>query len=63
MTKQPRKYATAVQTLIDPDTGRTLGWIYRWDNGETSRMSVHDLPPGLLDRGGERSPPTRGQPL
>ena len=48
MTKQPRKYATAVQALVDPDTGLTLGWIYQWDNGETSRMSVQDLPLGLL---------------
>ena len=48
MRKQPRKYATAVQALVDPDTGQTLGWIYQWDNGETSQMSVQDLPLGLL---------------
>ena len=63
MRKQPRKYATAVQALVDPDTGRTLGWIYQWDNGETSQMSVQDLPLGLLPRGVERSLPTRTQPL
>lgn len=59
MRKQPRKYATAVQALVDPDTGRTLGWIYQWDNGETSQMSVQDLPLGLLPRGVERPPPMR----
>lgn len=47
MTRQPRKYATAVQALVDSDTGQVLGWIYQWDNGETSQMSVQDLPLGL----------------
>lgn len=59
MRKQPRKYATAVQALVDPDTGQTLGWIYQWDNGETSQMSVQDLPLGIFGRGVERSLPTR----
>ena len=63
MRKQPRKYATAVQALVDPGTGRTLGWIYQWDNGETSQMSVQDLPLGLFGRGVERPLPTRRQPL
>ena len=63
MRKQPRKYATAVEGLVDPDTGRTLGWIYLWDNGETSQMFVQDLPLGLFGHGVERSLPTRRQPL
>ena len=62
MRKQPRKYATAVQALVDPGTGRTLGWIYLWDNGETSQMFVQDLPFGLFSRGVERSLPTPRRP-
>lgn len=63
MRKQPRKYATAVEGLVDPDTGRILGWIYQWDNGETSQMFVQDLPLGLFGRSVERSLPTDRQRL
>lgn len=63
MRKQPRKYATAVGGIVDPDTGRTLGWIYLWDNGETSQMFVQDLPLGLFGHGVERPLPMRRKSL
>ena len=34
-------------TLTDPETGEVLGWTYRWDNGEESRLMKACLPPTL----------------
>ena len=47
MGRNRRKLGRVTGTLTDPETGEVLGWIYRWDNGEESRLMAACLPPTL----------------
>lgn len=47
MTKQRRRFGKATRAIIDPGTGRVLGWTYRWDNGEGSTFASADVPADL----------------
>lgn len=61
MTRQRRKFGTAIRTLTDPTTGEVLGWVYLWDNGEESQLMKASLPPGLEadpDEGASAHAPT-----
>ena len=46
MVRQTRKYAIATQAVVDPESGRVTGWVYRWDNGEESQMVATGPPVG-----------------
>ena len=45
MSRQVRKQGSAIQFLVDQSSGGVVGWLYRWDNGEESRLLVTDLAP------------------
>ena len=47
MGRNRRKLGRVTGTLTDAETGEVLGWIYRWDNGEESRLMAAGLPPTL----------------
>ena len=47
MPRPPRRHGRAVAPITDEGTGEVLGWTYEWDNGEASRLTATDLPPGL----------------
>ena len=44
MGRNRRKLGRVTGTLTDPETGEVLGWTYRWDNGEESRLMAAGLP-------------------
>lgn len=47
MAKQKRRFGKATRAITDPETGRVLGWSYRWDDGEASSLAAADVPDGL----------------
>lgn len=32
----------AVARIVERSTGKTLGWVYRWNNGEVSKLWLRD---------------------
>ena len=50
MRKPKRLVAQPVAEMLSPDTGRVVGWRYRWDDGTESQISAVDIPAALMAR-------------